>query len=218
MIFDNQDGAAVWADPGRTMTLLRSEVDVLNLLYGETPKPVPRSPSQTLMTALLGDPARAKAIIEDLTPNRDGRDFEMSAFARTLLGLPGGGSSLEVFTLAGTTPVVEAVLLERRAQGGNVNALRRLMDLVGYENQAMSSVAGASYILRSRWGNPEVARSGVVDPAFFPPYGRRFFPRHLVTEKFADSIEGDWRDWWASRRCLCVFDPARKLYVLEKLP
>ncbi len=218
MIFDNQDGAAVWADPGRTMTLLRSEVDVLALLYGETPKPVPRSPSQTLMTALLGDPARARAILEGVTPSRDGRDFETLAFARTLLGLPGAGRSLDAFTLAGTSPVVEAVLLERRAQGGDVNALRRLLDAVGYENQAMSSATGASYVLRSRWGNPEVARSGAVDPAFFPPYGRRFFPQHLVTEKFGEVIEGDWRDWWAARRCLCVFDPARKLYVMEKLP
>ncbi|MCC6573934.1 MAG: hypothetical protein IT462_09085 [Planctomycetes bacterium] len=220
LIHDNQDSAQLWADPGRTLSLVRSGVDVLGVLYGDAASPSPRSPSQVMITAMLGEPERAKAIFEKFTPQKDGRDFETIEFARVWLQLVAGSRPLTVFEMqAMASPVQGALLMERAAMTGDVSALRRLLDGFGNDYGIALGGSSANFIMRSRWGSPEIVRAGPLDVgAFLPANGRRFFPRHLVAEKFSAPIEGDWRNWWSARRALAQWDSVKKTYVLETLP
>lgn len=214
-------GQSMLSQPGIALMLADSGVDVLDVLYGDSEDPTPNDANQLYSTVLLGDPERAKAIVEKTEMQEGGANYVSLSIARAWLGLlPGGNSErLKQGVAADPTNIFGAVMRIRAAKAGDKAALRTLLDALGPDAIRFKRGATAeARMVEQRWGSPYMDTQGVADAAYLPRTSTPNLGVAQLQPLFQEPPADDWQDWWAARRALLEFDPAAGKYIFTELP
>ena len=209
------------ADPGLALLLAGSGVDVLQVLYGDAENPEPRDNTQILVTALLGEPERARTILMNLDERKDGSAHETLMAARAWLNLLPKRSNRRILRLtarSGRGPM-RILRLVAEARSGKLQSMRTLLDLFGRDVMRLQpgNTAGARFVFR-RWDQLRVGLEGVAGAAFYGRGTARMFPAFVLSELFQEEPDSDWASWWAARRALLYYDSQSKRYLFTELP
>lgn len=186
----------------------RSGVDVLDVLYGKSSDPVPRDAAQILATALLGDAARAGAILAATQTREDGSNWAALRLSRAWLGLLPGSENGRLVNSARSDAdsIWGALQLANLADAGDAAALRRILDQLGPEPARFQrgGTAGISFVDR-RWGSAQVQYDGVGAALHSDDAGSTRLHADLLRHWVAEAPD-KWGDWWRCRRGLLYWN------------
>jgi hypothetical protein len=214
-------GGNLFSQPGVALLLADAKVDMLKIMYGDAEKPTPRDQVQMFTTAALGEPGRAKAIIEAAQPASDGSNYIALALARAWLGLLPGDESRRIREGVSSDPtnMFGAVLRMQRARQGDAAALVSLLDAFGPDaiRFARGDTAGMQ-LMDQRWGSPYMDVQGVAASAHSPAGAPQWLTTQPLQGLFKSPPPAEWRDWWAARRGLLEFDAAAGKFTFTELP
>lgn len=217
VLFDNEQARAL-ADPGLLLLLMHCEADVIELLFAGQDAPLPRTPQQLAVTALMGSRERAAEIVARVTVAKDGRDFELREWSRAWLGLTPEPQASAV--LNSINPASGWYLLReaRRAGEGQAAALRYILDRFSWDRQRLVPGSLASFVNSGNRSDP--AAGGSLSEAAFMGLDHQEEPllwRPLVRRWLSEDCGEDFAFWWASRRGLARLDASSGRIVLAKL-
>ena len=190
--------------------------DVVSLLYGTQPQPMPRTPTQLVATAALGGSAAAE-IIARAEVSKDGANFEWRECARAFVGLTPQTMAQAVLRSQTAAPFRIFTLL-RSAREGQAWALRTLLDSYTprgfwHESAGYAWIQGGSRYRgddASHWGAAAAAASAAQ------PLESGALAAPLVRSLLGQEFNGEFATWWSSRRGLLEFDAATgKLRLTE---
>lgn len=197
--------------------LLQSfNLDVVSLLYGTQPQPMPRTPTQLVATAALGGSAAAE-IIARAEVSKDGANFEWRECARAFVGLTPQPLAQAVLRSQTAAPFRIFTLL-RSAREGQAWALRTLLDSYTprgfwHESAGFAWIQGGSRYRgddASHWGAAAAAASAAQ------PLESGALAAPLVRSLLGQEFNGEFATWWSSRRGLLELDAATgKLRLTE---
>ncbi|MBK8207312.1 MAG: hypothetical protein IPK87_11080 [Planctomycetes bacterium] len=200
-LFGDSQGAI---DAVLGLWIRRSGVDVLDVLYGKSSDPVPRDAAQILATALLGDAARAGAILSATQSREDGSNWAALRLSRAWLGLLPGPENGRLVNAAraDADSIWGALQLANLADAGDANALRRILDQLGPEPVRFQrgGTAGISFVDR-RWGSAQIQYDGVGAALRSDETGGTQLHADLLRHWVAEAPD-TWGDWWRCRRGL----------------
>lgn len=207
------------SDPVSAMLLAQSGADVLRLLYTDEGTAKPQDAQRLLVTALMGEPARARKLIENAEVAQDGSNHQALQVARAWLGMVEPEQAGRVLRHAAEDSVIRLLVLRRQALQGDDSALRHLLDRLGPRAGRFAEGATAGVeISTDRWRGSEVDLEGVAGPALGLEFGARQVPAHLLGGFFNAALPEDWGTWWTSRRALLQLDPETGKYRILELP
>lgn len=206
-------------DPDSALLLAESGVDVLQLLFGDDAEAAPRDAQRLLMTALLGEPARAAAMLDKVTEAEDGSNFQALLFARAWLGKAESRDRGRLLRLGMDHPTLRMFALRKGADAGNAHDLRGLMDRFSSLGGQFSEAATAGIELRvDRWRGIMVDLDGAAGPAFGLEATQRNLAVARLQRLFAPTMPVDWDTWWSARRALVERDNQTGRYHFVELP
>jgi len=198
----------------------RSGVDPVDVLFGTAEAREPRNNQQILNLALLGHPEAVREIIGNVKPRDDGSNQAVLAQARAWLGLDDEGRNRRVLRNAGESSHVRVMDLARRADGGDTNALRSLLDAQLLPD--FPGTPGATTLFRyedQRWRGVRVVADGAAQ-GFHRP--ERMVTRgaqpEILQPWFKDPISEPGGAWWAARRGLLEWNAESAAYTIAVLP
>jgi hypothetical protein len=214
-------GPGLFVQPGVALMLADSNVDILKIMFGDAENPTPRDQMQLFTTAVLGDPVRARAIVEAAQVSPDGSNYVAVMVSRAWLGLLPGDESRRLRDGVAGDPVniFGAVTRMQRARQGDAGALRVLLDAFGPDSIRFQrgDTAGMS-LVEQQWGSPYMDEQGVADAAYSPSLPAQWLGAEPIAALFQAHPPAAWRDWWACRRALLEFDATSGKFAFTELP
>ncbi len=190
--------------PALALWVRQSGVDVLKILYGSSDSPAPRDASQALATALLGEPERARPILDAMRQRDDGSLWFAGLAARAWLGMLEGGESARVARAlsADAGEVLGALRAASLADQGDAVALRRLLDRLGPQPMRFQRGMTAGVLVhdqqRGRTAiHPQGLGEAMLQSVTLEPQLTAGVIRHWLPD-----VPQDWAEWWSSRRAL----------------
>jgi hypothetical protein len=214
-------GANLFAQPGLALMLADSDVDLLKIMFGDAQAPTPRDQLQLFTTVVLGDPARARTIVEGTQLSQDGSNYVALMIARAWLGLLPGDESRRLRDGVSGNPsnTFGAVIRMERARAGDAGALRVLLDAFGPDSIRFQRGETASMqLLDQQWGSPYMNSQGVASAAHMPTATPQLMGAAPIASLFKAQPPAAWRDWWACRRALLEFDATSGKFAFTELP
>ncbi|MBX3460651.1 MAG: hypothetical protein KF696_11925 [Planctomycetes bacterium] len=203
--------------PVQALWIAHSGVDVLDLLYGSMQSPAPADAGQALTTALFGDRERARNILAAARPRDDGADWTALRVARAWTGMLGEPEDSRLAAAVAGDPARSwgAVRAASLADGGDVAALRRLLDRLGpYPNRMATNGTASVIVSERRWGQSTVTMEG-AGHAFARGDATPELPASIVA-RWLPAPPRNWADWWRCRRGL--LQQADGKFVFKELP
>lgn len=206
-------------EPGHALLLAESGVDVLQLLYGDDPAAVPQDAQRATLTALLGDPARAREIMARATVAEDGSNYQALQFARAWLGMLPAAESERMLRMGTDSLTLRVFALRRAAQEGSAPAMRGLMDRFSSRAGQFAEGATAGIELSvDRWRGTSVQLDGVAGDAFGLDGAEAEVAMSRLQRFFVETIPEDWDRWWSARRGLVRRDAETGRFAFLELP
>ncbi|KAA0209179.1 hypothetical protein EDM80_15090 [bacterium] len=217
VLFDNEQARAL-ADPSLLLLLMHCEADVIELLFAGQDTPLPRTPIQLAVTALMGRRDKAAEIVARVTVAKDGRDFELREWSRAWLGLSPEPLASAVLNSIGPASGWYLLRQARLAGEGQVYALRQVLDRFSWDRQKLLPGGVASFVNSGGRGDP--AAGGSLSEAAYMGVDHQDQPllwRPLVQRWLSEDCGDDFAFWWASRRGLARLEASSGRIVLAKL-
>lgn len=206
-------------DPSLALLLADSGVDILQMLYGDAADAAPRDASRTLLTALLGERARATQLVGRATVSEDASNYAALQIARAWLGMLPPDESARALRMAQDSLTWRVFLLRRQARAGSAASMRALMDR--FSSQAGRFAEGATAgleIVTDRWRGSSASLTGVAGAALGLESASRNLSVYRTQPFFTETMPKDWDNWWQCRRALLRFDAASGKYSFLELP
>lgn len=206
------------ADPALALLVAESGVDVLQLLYGDDANAKPHDAARAVLTALLGEPGRARELIGRAEAAEDGSNYAALQFARAWLGMLEPAQAQRMLR-GGTDRTTRVFALRRAAQAGSATALRGLLDRFSVRAGEFAEGATAGIeMVSDRWRGTSVELEGVAGEALGFDNSNRDAPTYRLQCFFTETIPADWNAWWGCRRGLLELDASTGKYRFLELP
>jgi len=206
-------------DPASALLLAESGIDVLQLLYGDDAAAKPLDVQRTLVTALIGEPERARKVIGNAEDAQDGSNFYALQLARAWLGMLAPEESHRILRHAADNLPIRVLLLHKSARLGDAHSLRGLLDRVSSQAGRFTQGATAGVeISTDRWRGTEVELDGVAGAALGLNNGTRGVTAWRLQRFFGEKLPAEWDAWWSCRRGLLEFDATSGKYRILELP
>ncbi|MBE7490372.1 MAG: hypothetical protein HS108_01210 [Planctomycetes bacterium] len=201
------------------LVLADSGVDVLQLLFGDDADARPRDAQRTMVTALMGNPQRARELVARADVGADGANFAALQFARAYLGMVDAAVARRLLRHGGGQGVPRLLLLKQAAQGGDATSARMLLDRLAAGSGRFAEGGTAGVEIRvQRWRGPQVEFDGVAGEALRGVAGGQQVSADRLQSLFGQPLPPQWSGWWACRRALLEYDPAIGKYRIKELP